>query len=239
MIKPTPAAPSNIHMNPKVIVAFVVFSLLTPAALLLAGGDLRWTMAWAYAAIYLASVVLSRLLALKKTPGLLAERSNFTQAADTPAWDRALVPVVALIGPFAMIVTAGLDHRFGWGPGINPALQVVFLAIVAISALVAVWAMLANAFFSAVVHIQRERGHQVISRGPYAAVRHPAYAASVISSLATPLALGAVWALVPALIIIIGLVIRTALEDQMLQKELPGYTEYAAHVKYRLLPGVW
>ncbi len=226
-------------MNPKVVVGFLIYSLFTPAALLLASGDLRWTMAWVYIAIYLASVIGSRLVALKKSPGLLAERSRFTQAADTPAWDRALVPVVALVGPFAMIVTAGLDHRFGWGPAITPTWQAVFMAIVALSALVAVWAMLANAFFSAVVRIQHERGHQVVSHGPYAAVRHPAYAASVISSLATPLALDAVWALVPALIIILALVIRTALEDQMLQRELPGYTEYAAHVKYRLLPGVW
>ena len=233
------SSPTHIQLTPKVIVGFLVYLLLTPAALLLIGGDLRWTMAWVYIFITLAGVIGSRLLALKKNPEMLAERSRFTQAEGTPAWDRVLVPVVALIGPFAMIIVAGLDHRYDWGPVINPVWQAVFLVIVAISVLVVVWAMLTNAYFSAVVRIQRDRGQTVVSSGPYAAVRHPAYAASLISSLAAPLALDAVWALVPALVMIIALVIRTELEDRLLQKELPGYAEYAARVRYRLLPGVW
>jgi protein-S-isoprenylcysteine O-methyltransferase Ste14 len=239
MTASTSSSPTEARLNPKAAVGFLVYLLLTPAALLLIGGDLLWGMAWAYIAITLAGVIGSRLLALKKTPELLAERSRFTEAEGTPAWDRILMLLVGLVGPFVMIVVAGLDHRFDWGPMVNPIWQVVFLAIVALSNLVAVWAMLANAYFSAVVRIQRERGQTVVSSGPYAAVRHPAYASGVISSLATPLALDAVWALVPALIIIIALVIRTALEDQMLQRELPGYAEYAARVKYRLLPGIW
>jgi protein-S-isoprenylcysteine O-methyltransferase Ste14 len=235
----TSPSPAQTRLNPRAAVGFLVYLLLTPAALLLAGGDLRWGMAWAYIAITLAGVIGSRLLVLKKNPAMLAERSRFAEVEGVPAWDRLMSLFVGLVGPFILIIVEGLDHRFAWGPAVSLAWQAVFMVIVLLTVLVAVWAMLANAYFSAVVRIQRDRGQTVVSSGPYAAVRHPAYAAGIISSLAAPLALDAVWALVPALLMIIVLVVRTALEDQMLQRELPGYRDYAARVRYRLLPGIW
>ena len=99
--------------------------------------------------------------------------------------------------------------------------------------------MAANAFFSAVVRIQDDRGHAVASGGPYRFVRHPGYSGSLAFELATPIMLGSLWALIPSGLNALLIVVRTALEDRTLNEELDGYREYAGQVRYRLLPGVW
>ena len=101
------------------------------------------------------------------------------------------------------------------------------------------WAMWANAFFSTAARVQGERGHVVCSSGPYRLVRHPGYAGFVLQALATPLLLGSRWALAPGVAAAVSMIVRTALEDRMLQAQLPGYAEYARKVRYRLVPGVW
>ena len=98
--------------------------------------------------------------------------------------------------------------------------------------------MSVNKFAEITVRIQTERGHKVVDTGPYAIVRHPFYVASFWLA-GIPLSLGSYWALIPAAITVLVVVVRTALEDRTLQSELPGYKEYAARVRYRLIPGVW
>ena len=102
-----------------------------------------------------------------------------------------------------------------------------------------IWAMLVNRFFSSAVRIQSDRGQHVIGSGPYAIVRHPGYAGAALAFLASALALNSLLVIIPtALFLVVG-VIRTADEDRMLQKELAGYADYSAKVRFRLLPGVW
>jgi protein-S-isoprenylcysteine O-methyltransferase Ste14 len=103
----------------------------------------------------------------------------------------------------------------------------------------AAWAMDANAYFSTVVRIQSERGHTVCRSGPYRFVRHPGYVGYTLQALGMPFLLGSLWALLPALVMAVAMVIRTVLEDRTLQAELPGYREYAQEVRYRLVPGIW
>ena len=99
--------------------------------------------------------------------------------------------------------------------------------------------MISNPFFSGTVRIQEERGHEVATGGAYGIVRHPGYAGWIVSWVATPVLLGSVWALVPAVLSAVFLIARTALEDRTLQEELNGYRAYTSRVHYRLLPGVW
>jgi protein-S-isoprenylcysteine O-methyltransferase Ste14 len=99
--------------------------------------------------------------------------------------------------------------------------------------------MVSNKFFSTAVRIQMDRDHTAASGGPYRYVRHPGYVGFIVTSFATALALGSLRALIPAAFVMCLLTVRTALEDRTLQKELPGYKEYAQRVRYRLLPGVW
>jgi protein-S-isoprenylcysteine O-methyltransferase Ste14 len=89
-------------------------------------------------------------------------------------------------------------------------------------------------------HLLRLRsGHTVVTGGTYRFVRHPGYLGYLASGLAGALALGSLWALVPAAGLALTMIVRTALEDRTLQAELPGCTDYAARVRYRLLPGIW
>ena len=101
------------------------------------------------------------------------------------------------------------------------------------------WAMSANKFFSTSVRIQTDREHRVAESGPYARVRHPGYTGYILFTIATPMILGSLWALIPAGVTLVLFVIRTILEDRTLQNELDGYGEYAARVKYRLIPGIY
>lgn len=104
---------------------------------------------------------------------------------------------------------------------------------------VVVWATASNAFFSQIVRVQTERGHTVVTGGPYYYVRHPAYIGAIVFELAAPILLASWPAGIPSLLAVILLVLRTALEDRALQAELAGYADYARQVRQRLLPGIW
>ncbi len=99
--------------------------------------------------------------------------------------------------------------------------------------------MVRNKYFSTFLRIQKDRDHKVVTGGPYQWVRHPGYAGVILASIALPISLGSLWALVPAILGACGFVIRTFLEDRILMEELNGYREYAHSVRFRLLPGIW
>jgi len=101
------------------------------------------------------------------------------------------------------------------------------------------WAMIADRFFSSRVRIQTERGHTVVSGGPYRFVRHPGYVGIVLGWVASPVFFSSYWAAIPAVLAIIVAVARTALEDRTLRAELPGCLDYAQIVRCRLVPGMW
>lgn len=226
-------------LTARTVIGFLVYALLTPALLFLVAGTPDWPMAWVYSVIVVAVAIASRILLLVKQPDLAAERGKFTNAEGAKPWDKVLVPLVALLLPIVELVVCGLDYRLN-GPGrVALALQVAATVVMAAGYALGIWALIANKFFSTVVRIQTERGHTVVSTGPYRLVRHPGYAGGLAYYLATPVVLGTPWGFVPAVIEVALLVLRTSLEDRTLQAELPGYREYAARVRYRLLPGVW
>lgn len=140
---------------------------------------------------------------------------------------------------FPLIIVAGLDHRFGWSPSFSIWLNILGLALIAVGYTFASWAMIENRFFSGVVRIQLDRGHTVCDSGPYRIVRHPGYAGNILALPGIVLALGSLWTIIPAVVAVIIVVIRTALEDRTLQEELPGYLNYARGVHYRLIPGIY
>lgn len=211
--------------------------LLFAAVLFLASGRLDWVMAWVYLALYLAVVVVTFLVLLPRHPGLITERAEIR--ADAKGWDKVLATLAGSFGPLIVLLVSGLDQRFRWSPPLELATQLIALLIVVLGFAVFAWAMAANPFFSAVVRIQKERGHKVASGGPYRYVRHPGYFGLLLYPLATPFLLGSIWALFPAAVTACLIVVRTALEDLTLRAELEGYKDYARAVPYRLLPRVW
>jgi len=213
-----------------------LFTLVQVTSLFIASGRLDWMMAWVYIGVYLTGMGINALVLIPTNPELVVERAQFRGKRDL---DRALAGVMALFGPVGICIVAGLDVRFGWSPGIPPALLIVALAIAVPGSLLTTWAMASNRFFYGVLRIVKDQGHTVATGGPYRYVRHPVYVGIIVFDLAMPLILGSPWAFIPTALVVGVTIVRTALEDRTLQDELDGYKEYAQRVRYRLLPGVW
>jgi protein-S-isoprenylcysteine O-methyltransferase Ste14 len=215
----------------------IAFTLLLQAALLfISAGTMNWLMAWVYLGIYMGGVILVGLLVVPKNPEMIAERAQPKENVKT--WDKVIAAIAGVASLLTLIV-AGLDVRFGWSPHISPTIVLLSATLLALGYALFAWGMASNKFFSTVVRIQDDRGHSVASAGPYQYVRHPGYVGWIIMSIATPLMLGSLWALSPGALSALFMVFRTALEDKTLQAELAGYKDYAARVRYRLLPGLW
>ena len=213
--------------------------LLIPLILFICGGDIGWWQAWLYSILIMGSGIGGRMWAEKRHPGLTAERQNIEIIRKAKAWDKVLAPLMALSIGYLMVLVAGLDHRFTWSPEFPLWLIVIGFILISLGYAIAVWALVENRFFYSVVCIQKDRGHVVCDSGPYRFVRHPGYAGNIIGLFGIVLALGSLWALVPAAVASIISVIRTALEDQTLHAELPGYRDYARRVRYRLIPAIY
>ncbi len=202
--------------------------------LLVSAGRVSWAAAW----VYLGAILLIVLInAFKMDPELMAERAGLQEG--TARWDLYLSVFVAMAGPLLTVLIAGLDQRYGWSGAVAMWQQAAALLLFLAAGYIGAWAMAANRYFSATVRLQSDRGHSVAKGGPYGVIRHPGYAAGIISIVATPVLLESWIALIPAIIVATGYIIRTALEDSFLQKNLPGYQDYVATVRYRLIPGVW
>jgi len=187
---------------------------------------------WAYLGIFVAFMVL---VLVTIDPGLLRERLRPAPGGK----DRRLRAVLA---PFALahFAIAALDvAHFHWSDTVPPGLRIAGLAGVAMSLGLVGWAMAVNRYFSPVVRIQDERGHHVVEAGPYRYVRHPGYLGMVAAALCSPLAIGSWWSMAPIGGYLLFIIRRAALEDRFLRDHLPGYAEYAAKVRYRMVPGLW
>jgi protein-S-isoprenylcysteine O-methyltransferase Ste14 len=218
----------------------MIFTILLPfVCLILISGQWGWWQGWALLSITSLATIGGRYLLIKKQPDLANERVNYKEKSGTQSWDMKLMPIVAIFGPLAIWITAGLDKRFSASVPLPAVIEITALLLVAAAYAFSTWAMLENRFFAAVVRIQTDRHHLVIESGPYRLVRHPGYAGSFIASLLIPLALGTFWVYIPALLTNLVVCIRTAKEDQFLQAELSGYTAYTQKTRYRLIPGIW
>ncbi len=220
-------------------IRLIVVYLLIPLILFICSGDIGWWQAWLYSMLILVAGIGGRIWAERRHPGLTAERQNIAIIQNAKAWDKVLAPLMAISIGYPMVLVAGLDHRFSWSPEFPLWLIAIGFIFISIGYTFAAWALVENRFFYSVVCIATDRGHKVCDSGPYGIVRHPGYAGNLLGLLGIVLALGSAWALVPAMLASIITVIRTALEDQTLHAELPGYTDYARRVRYRLIPALY
>ncbi len=224
---------------PWLAVLLKIAAALALPMLLLFGiaGRWDWPGAWAYMALLVSGMAAASFVFARVQPGLAQERS--ARWRDGKRWDKPFLLVIGVLGPMAIQLVCGLDKRFGWSSPPPVIAQVVAALVFAAGVALTARAMAVNPFFSATVRIQTDRGHVVVARGPYAYVRHPGYAAMAAVTLAGPILLGTLWGLVPAGLLVATFAVRTELEDRTLKAELQGYPEYAARVRYRLLPGIW
>jgi protein-S-isoprenylcysteine O-methyltransferase Ste14 len=219
------------------VLTSLIAVVLLAASLFLSAGTLLWWQAWIYLFTAAAILVLDYVVLVPISPDLLGERSRYQKGAK--AWDQLLSRLMATIGPVVILIVSGLDYRNSWSGDFPAWIVVIAMEFVLLGGLLALWAMAANRFFIGMVRIQDERGHRVVKSGPYRYIRHPGYLGSLFYIFFTPLALGSLWALVPAVLTLGVIILRTYLEDNTLKNELPGYQEYTAEVHHRLVPGIW
>jgi len=201
-----------------------------------AAGRVSWKRGWIYVGLYVCTLVIGEIVVSVKSPGILQERAQ--RHANTKSFDKVILRLIKVTF-FLFPVVAGLDAvRFGWS---HVGWQAFFAGLpVYLTGWVLVpWTMIVNPHLEPTVRIQEERGHRVVKSGPYGVVRHPMYAGVILQTLAAPLLVGSLWSYLPVGASICLFVVRTALEDRMLRKELPGYAEYATNTRYRLVPGIW
>jgi protein-S-isoprenylcysteine O-methyltransferase Ste14 len=225
-------------ITPRVIAQVLVAIVLFPFLPLLISGQWGWWEAWVYAFIFILGFAISRAIAARRHPDLLVDRARFSQHEKTKGWDKTLVMLMN-IGVLLSFLIIGLDARLEWSPTYCLGLKVLALVVIIGGYALGSYALIENRFFSGMVRIQDERGHYVVTSGPYRWMRHPGYAGGLLTYLATPVFLDSNWAFLPIMFMCIVMVIRTFMEDRMLQMELEGYSDYARRVRYRLLPGVW
>ncbi len=212
-------------------------TLIIGALLFGSAGRLDLPMVWAYLAVFLIIGLLNNFL-ISRHPGLLERRLRFaTASSDVPDW---LYRGVLIVGNLSHYVIAGLDvGRYHWSGNVPIVIQIVGLFTFAAGICLGVWAATVNPFFAGEVRIQADRGQHVISSGPYQIVRHPGYTGGALYMLASGVALGSWWSVLPMLPVVATLIRRTALEDRLLRDKLEGYSDYTARVRFRLVPGVW
>jgi protein-S-isoprenylcysteine O-methyltransferase Ste14 len=207
------------------------------ALLFVPAGTLHWPAAWVFLAT-MAVIALGCGWWLARTdPALLAERMRPPMRDDQPAADKKIVVAfgVASLLWFAVI---GLDRRVQ-SSDMPWALQALGLAMLLASTCFVMWVMHENSFASAAVRLQTERSHRVVDSGPYAWVRHPMYSGAMVFFVGAALLLGSWWGVAMSLLFVVLFAIRAGIEERTLTAGLPDYADYAARVRYRLLPGLW
>lgn len=193
---------------------------------------------WAFFGASFLHYAISTAIQFKLNPELLVHRLKIKREG-SKLWDEILMRAINLTVLLAVPAIAGLDvGRFHWAVLDLQFAALGFVFLMASTILIN-WAMAVNPHFEPTVRIQTDRGHTVISTGPYRIVRHPGYLGGVFYSLSIPLIIGSAFTFIPVGIYIILLMIRASLEDRTLQEELDGYSEYSRQVKYKLFPSIW
>ena len=227
-------------MNVKIkhILAQLVITLLTYALpLFLPEGIHAWMAAWIFLALWFGFWFLILLWLFMYNRDLFWERME-SRTTDQKGWDKAVYPLI-YVSLFLWLLSIAYDAgHFHWSP-VPPWLQWAGGILLICSFFVFFFTFRENAYLSPVVRVQQDRGQTVISTGPYRYVRHPMYAATIIFLLGTPLLLGAWYGVVLVPVVAVVFASRAVLEEKTLRKELTGYNEYMAHVKYRLVPFIW
>ena len=223
----------------KFILNSILSVLFFPSMILLLSGSLRWIEGWIFG-LWFDVMVLSNMIYLyMNDPALLAERSKLPGSDNQKQWDKYLLSATYILAILWLILMPLDAKRFGWSPEFVPWLKVLGGVMLLPSLYLIFMATVQNTFLSALVRIQTDRKHRVISTGVYGFVRHPLYLGCLLMIFGAPLLLGSIVGAAIGVIGTIGLIVRILGEEQMLKNELVGYADYMKKVKYRLIPFVW
>ena len=212
----------------RVLIGIPIVALI----ILLPAGRWDYWQGWMYLATLFIPMFAVLATFFKKDPALLERRMRMREKETA---QRKIIAVSYLYF-LAAFILPGLDVRFGWS-NVPPLVSILANCLVFAGYMTFVWVMTVNSFLSRTVEVDADQ--RVVTTGPYAIVRHPMSSGIILLYIASPVALGSYWALLPALLIIPLLAARIRNEEIVLHRDLPGYTAYTHKVKYRLLPGIW
>lgn len=221
----------------KAFLAPIRWIIVTGVVFFMASGEISNLRVWIYMGVYAVGGLAIGILLTKQAPKLLNDRGKMQEG--TKPLVKYIVLTYFLLAIVITPLVAGLDHRLNLSETLPFHYLYVGIFLYMISAIFSTCPMLYNPFFEGTVRIQIEKNHHVINTGPYKIVRHPGYLGMLLGSIALPLALGSVLALIPLFIMIVLIIVRTYFEDTTLQRELTGYAAYCKEVKYRLIPFIW
>jgi protein-S-isoprenylcysteine O-methyltransferase Ste14 len=234
---PDPSNPSFARDQLRAVVSLAISLGIMLVLLFWPAGTLSWPLGWWFMGVFTALTIAAILYIRMANPELFAARRHLRNPG-SKNWD-VVVATLTILAIAAILPVAALDNaRFGWAPAPGWAIGLGYLLFAA-SYVLTTWAQAVNRHFEPTVRIQTERGHRVIDSGPYAVIRHPGYIGAVVMSVGAALALGSLWALLPAALAAALLIGRTLAEEATLKAELPGYAEYARRVRHRWVPRVW
>ncbi|MDR3577863.1 MAG: isoprenylcysteine carboxylmethyltransferase family protein [Anaerolineaceae bacterium] len=219
------------------IAQFIGLFLLFSLALFLPAGTIAWPAGWTFLILFFGFFLGVNLWLFKNNPGLVQERMQFG-SPDQKGWDRVVFSALLLL-PFIWLVFMSLDAvRFHWS-SLPLWLQLLGGLLLLFSFYLFFLTFRENSYLSTVVRIQKDRGHVVISSGPYHYVRHPMYSGMLAFFVSTPLLLGSAYGVLFGLLIVLLVARRAVLEERTLRSELDGYAAYMSQVKYRFIPHIW
>ena len=222
------------ELEGKLIFKSIFFFALIIAITFIGAGRIDYWQGWIYNGLNIIFLLLSYFLLPRE---LIEERLKPKKGMKK--WDK-IYYIVSIPVYFAILIISILDGgRFDWEPRIPIFVVIIGVVVYTIGQIIVLWAKKVNKFFSTVVRIQKDRGQTVCKDGPYRFVRHPGYLGGLLCNIVTPFVLSSFWGLIPTVIAVVLLFIRTYLEDKTLQRELEGYTDYTNETRYRLLPGIW
>ncbi|UCE54511.1 MAG: isoprenylcysteine carboxylmethyltransferase family protein [Desulfobacterales bacterium] len=221
----------------RIVVRLMIGIVVMSAAFFGSAGTFDWPEAWLYMIFQFSFSAAFAVWLKKNNPDLLKDRMTFLKSS-ARGWDKAILWISTVVFiPYLFL--PGLDAiRYQWSSVPLFVKVFGFIGIVANLLLIS-WVMRENTYLSRVVEIQKERGHRVITTGPYQYIRHPMYVGVIILFFCIPLALGSLLTLIPGTLLTALIVIRTHFEDKTLRSELEGYKAYSQRVTYRLVPGIW
>ena len=221
----------------KLLLQNLIWIVAMGALLFVPAGTLHWPAAWVFLGTIAILGVSSGLWLARTDPALLAERMHPMMQSDQPLADKMFMLAFGLAA-LSWFLVIGFDERLH-ASHVPTELQALGLAMLLGSVGFTMWVMHENSFAAPVVRLQTERGHRVVSTGPYAWVRHPMYSGSILFFVGAPLLLGSWWGVAMLPLFTALFAIRAGIEERALTTGLPGYADYARRVRYRLLPGLW
>jgi protein-S-isoprenylcysteine O-methyltransferase Ste14 len=225
------------RMIPRLLLQNLMWTVGLGALLFLPAGTLHWPAAWLYVATTAVLGLAGGLWLAKVDPALLEERMRPMMQKGQPAADKKFMLVFGFAA-FIWFMVIGFDRRWHWSE-MPMALQALGYVLLLAATAFMLRVVRENSFAAPVVKVQAERGHRVIDTGPYAFVRHPMYSGAVLYFAAMALLLGSWWGLVLSPVFFVLFSVRAKFEERALIDGLPGYADYLARVRYRLVPGVW